>query len=334
VEFKSGIGEIQRTVLYVNQKPYCFWDVDLKARNKSFVTSLDHKYFEFVAEQNFGLLDSDKKHYAAMSLRNSYRHALETFFALLYSSVQAPDYAVGWMQVYKNEDLRDLVKASRAKAGVHNKLGVKGMDFQTLAYAVLHLVSYAADKKSKTIQLFGELWGRLASDFLNEEDDAEYNSMKHGLRTSLGGFSIAVGLESFPGAVVDQKDMETLGGSAFGASFQERHKMFEDLKADNIKLRARSNNWDPVAIAQRILLTSVSIGNVISFLKELSGTSPTDVQFSRPQDEGEFFAPWETSVGVTTASADVDISVEPKHCMTREEMVDFHRTNFESPSES
>jgi hypothetical protein len=54
---------------------------------------------------------------------------------------------------------------------------------------------------------------------VNDAFVSEYNSIKHGLRTGFGGFSMAIGPEAVPGEPAPPEAMHSLGGSEHGSSF-------------------------------------------------------------------------------------------------------------------
>ena len=112
-------------------------------------------------------------------------------------------------------------------------------------------------------------------------------------------------------------------------SFHVPFKMSENSDPSNLKLKRRSNNWDPHKIANKIVLISISIGNILSFLKILSGVDPASVQFVRPENDNDFSEPWTNRIPVPTASFDIDVSTDDSNLMTKEQMVEVHRKRYE-----
>ena len=69
-----------------------------------------------------------------------------------------------------------------------------------------------------------------------------------------------------------------------------------------------------VTLAQALVLISISIGNVLSFLRIVNGAPPREVRFTRLEDDESFGMPWE------------EVPAAPFHCSfgeaIREEDID------------
>ncbi len=98
---------LQNTIIVVNDEPYCIWEVDLEKRNLEFIEGIDVDYFEYLL--NLHLNAEDEKR-AAIALRITLHHAVETFFSLLGAYIQAPDCAYAWVAKCHTEELRSLIK--------------------------------------------------------------------------------------------------------------------------------------------------------------------------------------------------------------------------------
>lgn len=65
-----------------------------------YLESLDPDYFDYIGRTNLPHLDSkdaEERRRAATAIRTAYHHGLESFFALLFATLQAPWCAAGWM---------------------------------------------------------------------------------------------------------------------------------------------------------------------------------------------------------------------------------------------
>jgi hypothetical protein len=102
--------EIQYARFAVDETPYCLWDLDIHARNLEFINRIDPRYFEHVANLHGQFLEGEENQYAAVALRIAYSHGLESLFALLCATVQAPDCIVGWLLKYKNVELNEVIR--------------------------------------------------------------------------------------------------------------------------------------------------------------------------------------------------------------------------------
>jgi hypothetical protein len=79
---------MERYPFVVNETPYCIWDMNINQTDLDFLNMIDPHYFQHVAMVNGELLEGESSHYAAITLRTAYSHALETFFALLCATIQ------------------------------------------------------------------------------------------------------------------------------------------------------------------------------------------------------------------------------------------------------
>src|SRR6266498_3066579 len=86
----------------VDVRPVCVWVRDATERNQEFLRRLDPTYFEYIAHVHADHLTADQKLLAALTLRTAYSQALETLFAFLCATAQAPGCAYGWLTQYRN----------------------------------------------------------------------------------------------------------------------------------------------------------------------------------------------------------------------------------------
>lgn len=180
--------EVQYGRFAINETPYCAWDVKLEKKNMDFLNSIDPLYFQHIANIHGQMLESDERQYAAIALRSAYGHGLESLFALLCATVQAPDCVIGWLLKYRNEDLFGLVRKIHEGRPVLTKLAVRPISWETLAEKINVFSTDDLGKDSRIRTAFADLWERFAIEFLDKKMGFEYNSIKHGLRVSMGGF--------------------------------------------------------------------------------------------------------------------------------------------------
>jgi hypothetical protein len=155
------------------------------------------------------------------------------------------------------------------------------------------------------VDLFGRLWGRFADDFLNEVYAVEYNSIKHGLRVSMGGFSATLGKEDTPGVPARAERMVGLGGSEFGISFFIPSSLHNN---SNFWLKRQLLNWVPGNLVRALHLIDMSINNVLACLRVLNGVDPDAAVLIGPDDEAYFDSPWLERPGVTSFNVDMIVS--------------------------
>jgi hypothetical protein len=215
------MGQFRGIPIVTGKQAHCFWGTDLAAANAVFLKSLDPGYFSWVVKALEPSEDHDKadRRRGSIALRLAHGQALETLFALLAATAQAPRFPAGWMMTYRNSDLRDVVTAIHSATPFLTVLREQPVTWNTLSTLVHAHLPDPPLKKRNLAHQFGRVWHRLAGLFLKESMNAEYNSIKHGLRVQAGGFSISIGAESTPGERATPDQMPSLGCSEFGSSY-------------------------------------------------------------------------------------------------------------------
>lgn len=337
----------------VGADPYCVWDWDLGERNVRYLKSLDPDYFDYVGRANLPHLGSDdpeERRRAATAIRTAYHHGLESFFALLFATLQAPSCVPGWMQVYSPADLRDMARAvdpgvrgrgaqsERARALREDMLPYvwlrprSFLRWEGISRAI-HRLDADEEQAAKTQQLFGRLWHGFARDLVNDAFVSEYNSIKHGLRTGFGGFDMLMGPEAVPGVPPPAEAMLPLGGSEHGSSFFSPRTFVgsvteKDRKARlghgrgrtfHFRIRRQALNWDPEGLCEALALISASIHNVRSLALGLNGSAPSGLSLAVPE-EGAFRGPLGRSPGVDFNGVDAVVFAEDARVFEREEI--------------
>ncbi len=307
----------------VVDRAYCMWDGDLTRRNLSFVESIDPAYFEYLATTHIEKVECDERHYAAMSMRSGYHHALETFFMLLGASIQAPECVVGWFQKCQPRHLREILNALDVGDRLLNRLGLERVSWADVASRVL-LFSYDDEAKlEKTRELFSILWRRFGSDFQNHLHTREYNCAKHGLRIRPGGFELRFGLEETPGIPAALENMSSLGSSRWGSTFHEAAPIDGSpagKRDPHFRVKEHSLNWDVENVAHGLMMLALSIRNLQSFLKIRGGVDPATVQFTRPQDDDHFEKPWAKHAGALSCGFHENIRESDIRRLSEDEM--------------
>lgn len=305
----------------IDDIPFACWDWELSKKNLEFLEGIDSEYFAYIANLNImHINDDENKHRAALSLRLAYSHGLETLFALLCSAVQAPQCTIGWVLNYRNKNLVDLVRKISQNEPVLTRFKQEHISWNSLGVNIHTYLPYEDDKKIWIQNGFGKLWTRFANDFLNDSAIHEYNGIKHGLRIRAGGFSIAVGHEDVPGVPAIPEKMISLGGSVFGSSYFVKEQIIPNNKS-NFRPRSNSRNWSPHNIANGLVLISMSINNVISWLRLVNGVPINKCPFNNPKSESIFEEPWKENVGITHFSGDLTLNKEHITPFSRDEIL-------------
>ncbi|MBI4232065.1 hypothetical protein HY605_02435 [Candidatus Peregrinibacteria bacterium] len=300
-------GHIQYSKFAVDEAPFCVWEWDLHERNLAFINSIDPAYFAYLANTHGQCLETDaQKQHAALSLRTAYSHGLETLFALLFSAIQAPDCVIGWLHKYDVGDLRSLIKKVQTWQPILSNLEIKPITWETISDTIHIALSLEDKEKEKRVKShFATAWRRFGSDLSDDKSGLEYNSIKHGFRARAGGFRVAIGIEDTPGVPAPPERMRSLGGSEFGSSFFIPEKISDNKL--HFRVRRHSRNWNPENFIYRLHLISLSLQNILSFLKVINGVDAATVKFSCPSDETHFEEPWRSMAGVTSMGMDTII---------------------------
>ncbi len=308
--------DFQRCVFAVADTPYCVWGWDIVNRNLRFLDGVDADYFIYIAETHLGHLEGERAQRASVALRAAYHLSLETFFSLIGAALQAPDCVTGWVlkaQTGQVKDVAEALRRQRMPFPTKWKMDSPIFGFAEIAKAVLQCAAWAQGEDDKTVGHFAILWNRLADDFLDENMRAEYNSIKHGFRARPGGFSLRFGREREYGVRPPDDEMKLMGASVFGTSFYGAEAVDGALKSGkdpHFMLRHHSLNWNPRVTADRMVLTAMSIKNLLSFLAVANGSSPEEVKYVRPPDPAAFDEPWRHPIGVTHTNMDSVVSEE------------------------
>ena len=96
--------DFQYGFFLVGERPFCLWDQDINKLNSNFLNGIDPEYFEYLADTNFEKLGDETEdihQHAALAIRAAFSQGLETLFALIFASVQAPHCVPAWMNIYK-----------------------------------------------------------------------------------------------------------------------------------------------------------------------------------------------------------------------------------------
>ena len=287
-----------RVPFVVNEKTYCFWDADIAEINTRFINQIDPNYFEYVANANFAILnnedkekvDEKTKQYAAITMRIAYSQGLEVLFSFLFASIQAPDCVIGWLLKYSNSDLSDVVKKFRNYEKILSKLPKEIRDWNALVDNIFFWLDESQKVTTAPIlEGFARLWGQFAQDFLDVNFTNEYNSIKHGLRVHMGGFHLMIGPpQEKIGEITPIEKMETMAYSEFGTTFFVSEKI---EKTPNYIVHTQSRNWNPEDCYNALVLISLSIKNILVFLKKINGNKEA-LEYLLPNDEEFYRKPW------------------------------------------
>jgi len=299
---------------------WCCWEFDHRARTLEYLDGFDPAYFSTMAEILGAELGGSHAHAASVTLRMLYIQASETLLGLLGATLQAPHAVAAWIAACRAQDLDALTRMLLDERPMLTQAGRKRVSFVELSEHV-HQFSWSNETgDASTAARFGRFWRRLAADYLDERVRAEYNALKHGHRVRSGGFSLAIGLEEVPGVPAPADAMRSLGGSEFGTTFFKAERV--GVSKHHIRTRRTSVNWSARAVANRLLLTAMSLVNVVGALRCQLGIEPSTVLFQRPVEADVFNEVWIDSVGVRHSNMDSLIQIGPEDEVRRDALIE------------
>jgi hypothetical protein len=318
---------LPNTIFVVNEEPYCIWEVDLKKRNIEFIESIDVDYFEYLL--NVHLHAEDEKR-ASIALRTTLHHAIETFFSLLGAYVQAPDCVYAWVAKCSNKELRQLIKRINERdPNINTKLNLDRVTWESVAKLIFQCYMPDAGQADLTIKSFSKFWGRIAHEFLDDNNIDEYNSLKHGFRVRSGGISLAVGKQQERGVPAPIGEMTSLGGSKFGTTFIRLETIGESTNNRSLRSRKVSLNWSIERVVLQLQLVCMSINNVVSALKIANDVIASECKFVQPTENNDFDKPWSFSTGVISCNIDFVIDETQVASVSKRELTEILKANEE-----
>jgi hypothetical protein len=326
VRRRLNIMSLQNTIIVVNEEPYCIWEVDLAKRNTEFIEGIDVDYFEYLL--NVHLNAEDEKR-ASIALKTTLHHAVETFFSLLGAYIQAPDCVYAWVAKCSNKELRSLIKKiAENDPAIFKRLNIDQVSWESVAELIFQRYMPNTEKSEITKKLFAKFWGRLAHEFLDDNNINEYNSLKHGFRVRSGGFSLAVGVQPEKGAAPPREEIKSLGGSEHGTKFIKLEPLGETKNNRSLRSRKVSLNWRVEKVALQLQLVCTSITNIITALKIANGIEAGKCNFVRPTEDDDFEKPWSFSSGVISLSMDYVIDEAEVVQLTRQQLLEILDDNL------
>ena len=84
-------------------------------------------------------------------------------------------------------------------------------------------------------------------------------------------------------------------------------------------------NWSPINCAHGLCLLSMSLDNIISWVRFLNGTEAGDLRIRYPNDLESFDLPWKGLSGVNSASFDVVLPEEHIQAFSAEEILEVYK---------
>lgn len=306
----------------VGSKAYSFHDWELRQRNIQYLSALQADYFEQVAKP---LAIESITPSSALSTRLTYFHAVESFFALLFATLQAPWAIIAWLQLYGIETLRQLVATVTAcdRTFQYFRVDLGDCGWRSVSDMVNQFSTTDPDKGTSIRKGFAQLWTDLAAEFATDLHQAEYNQIKHGFRAVQGALGITMRLqtENEHGSLVKE---HVLPRAKWGAEFHAVNTI-TGAPPRHYGLTRHVVNWDMQQMLARLVLLSYSINNVRSFARMLNGIPGSECQFLVPDDAALFKTAHDPTIGVFTATIGRQVNIEDIQDTLEREPLDSYR---------
>lgn len=314
---------LERYVFSVLDDPHVVVDHDLARRNRRFLAGIDPGYFAYVLSVHDAQLRGSEQQRAAIALRTAYHHGVETLFTLLGAYIQAPMAVAAWIPRSSTGDLREIARRLQYGATLVSPTGPVQLMFGDLSASV-HESAWDSDPdRATTVAEFGKLWSRFAADLLDTHQQDEYNSIKHGFRVRAGGFTLRVGEQEQYGVPAPAEAMRTIGSSVFGTSFfvlESRDGSRARRSALESRIRHLSLNWLTERLTLGLPLLGMSINNVVSKLRLMSGEQADGLAIQCPTQRDAYLGPWRHTPGVTSSNMDLDVPWDDVPAASRESL--------------
>lgn len=319
-EDEEGLGPEGRPFA-VADRVYCAWDVDHQARTLEFLDGVDTEYFASMARVLGERLDSDDDRAVSVALRVLYHQGIETLMSFLGAAAQGAWVVPAWIAKARTEDLQEVARRLGNGQALLTGVGPLPVSFDALSQQIHRYVWTDDAREPSTATQYARFWYLLAGEFLDEDVRAEYNALKHGTRVVPGGFTLAIGLEETYGVAPPPEQMRSLGGSAYGSTFYAIERV--GATSWHVSTRRTSLNWLPDLLANRLVLLSMSINNIVGALRCELGVDPALVRFQRPVDPDAFNEVWSRSPGTKKVNLDHIVRISPEDELSREALRDL-----------
>lgn len=270
----------------IGDEPYCLWEGDINNAAASFLRSLDHDYFHYIAERSsVDLEDQDKGMHAATSMRLALFHGGETLFLLIGALLQAPRCPHAWIGQCSTGELRTVIDRINAdQPFLMQNPRIRNVSWLAISREVMSPCPPCTPGLSATIESFAKFWELLSLNHTDQPSIDEYNSLKHGFRVAHGGFKMMIGTHPADSVPPTQQEMQSLGSSKWGASFKVIKKFDNDVKGDRSRQSIHTAvNWDAEAVINSLHLVADSIRNVATYLGIFVGLKESHFRLPQPE---------------------------------------------------
>jgi hypothetical protein len=220
-----------------------------------------------------------------------WHHGVETLVMLLGAYMQAPRAAHAYVLKCKTENVVEIGEILlQERLPKYHRLTNAEFTLANLMRGI-HRCSGWADLDDMT-ERFTDALRRMLADFTTDKHRWEYNAIKHGLRASHGGFSLAAGIEETRGTPAPLEAMEMVGQSQDSSFFHVAKPLQNATKSEakrHFSTERVAVTWTLERVLIELQLLSIMIHNVASALRVAMGAEPGMVQFKRIANDHEIW---------------------------------------------
>ncbi len=251
-ENKAKPNILNGTSFLIDERPIAVYGVDQQEASFHFMKSFDGGYWknQLALVSSVGIDQINHDHLTFMRLTLS--HAEEHFLALIFAYLQAPASPDLWLYHYRTDELDSLVKKVSNGLPILTRSNLQASSWEAVSKALW------PGLEEKRYELTALVIKRLADHFLSGHGRGEYNSLKHGMRLSLGGHAISFAPSSSPDVKPPPEKYISFGDSKFGSRFYE----FEKIERQHYFSQLVFSNWDREEIGKLLTHTVLLIVNM------------------------------------------------------------------------
>jgi len=279
---------MQKIPFMVHDTPYYLIGNDIIKLNLRFLKDFQPEYFHETSKVLFSSFQTSKnkkeKNYLASQIKTLYHQAVETFFAYLFGSLQAPLCIIAWLQLYRIKSLREFVEIINTDTSFpYFKISLKKYSWFQLSKQFNFFKHEDEQIHNNIINGYAKFWRKIADDIINEDKYVEFNQIKHGFRIKPGGFSLYIQEEVKKGKN-NNPIIPVLSGEFGSTIYKPEFYISNDKRTNILSLSTISNNWNIDFYIKSLELLEYSLKNIKSFLIGLVSNTLNEQLFYFPDD--------------------------------------------------
>jgi hypothetical protein len=321
----SSGQEMDKALFCVGKRPFAVWGGDIAEKNVQFLNTYDVRQFEYLATVHLAQLDQDGAQQAATALRIDYGLAQEALLSLIGATLQAPHCVFAWLSEYGTPDIELVVRGIEGLQNIPHFLSGP-LSWETLSAEIHRGLILSNKAEGKEIKAkYAMFWSYLANEFMDKKIRNEYNGAKHGLRFQPGGFRFGLGRQLTQNEPVPLEKLDWTPPCPYGATTMSLAKIGFGKEFIDYRIKEETRNWDPLCFAGRLELISMSINNIIYYLRVINGQDKTPQQYYWPADLELFERAWNPDYQIISLGREERIQQRTISPTNKQEVLDKYR---------